>query len=85
MWKKELFQKRAWFDDFNEKINQKLDELYSTVPDSGLSDREQYLYDMAQEQFKMLYELLDHSRELINVKLMPVESSAEMKGTEAKM
>jgi hypothetical protein len=85
MWKKELFQKRAWFDDFNEKINQKLDELYSTVPDSGLSDREQYLYDMAQEQFKMLYELLDHSRELINVKLMPVESSAEMKSTEAKM
>ena len=62
MWKDDLNRKKAWFDNYNEVVNQKLDEFYSTVPDSGLSEREQYLYDTAQNQFKMLYEILEIGR-----------------------
>lgn len=79
MRKEDLFQKKAWFDSFTDKVNNKLDEFYSTIPESGLSDREQYLYDMAQNQFKMLYELLDHSKDFINSELMFVQNSMETK------
>ena len=79
MWKEDLHHKKAWFDHYNEIINQKLDEFYSTVPDSGLSEREQYLYDTAQNQFKMLYELMDHSRDLIDAELMLVGDAIETK------
>lgn len=77
MWKDDLFRKKAWLESYNEKINQKLDEFYATVPDSGLSDREQYLYDTAQNQFKMLYELMDQSKELVNAELMFMEDASE--------
>jgi hypothetical protein len=60
-------------------INQKLDDFYSTVPDTGLSEREQYLYDTAQYQFKMLYELLDHSRDFIEAEMMLVGDAIETK------
>ena len=79
MWRDDLFQKKAWFESFNEKINQQLDEFYSTVPDTGLNEREQYLYDTAQNQFKMLYELMDHSKDLINTELTFVEDAIETK------
>lgn len=72
-----LLQKKVWFDDFNEKINQMLDEFYAMVPDSGLSDREQYLYDTSQNQFKMLYELMDHSKDFINAELMLIGDAIE--------
>ena len=79
MWKEDLFQKKVWFDNYTEKINQKLDEFYSSIPESGLSDREQYLYDIAQNQFKMLYELSDHAKDLVNAELMNVQDSMETK------
>jgi len=79
MWKEDLFKKRAWFDRYTEKVNEQLDEFYSTVPDSGLSDREQYLYDTAQNQFKMLYEILDRSKDLIEAELMLVGDAIETK------
>lgn len=79
MWKEDLFQKKAWFDNFTEKINQKLDDFYSSIPESGLSDREQYLYDTAQYQFKMLYELSDHAKDLISAELMNVQDTMETK------
>lgn len=79
MWKEDLNRKKVWFDNYKETINQKLDEFYSTVPDVGLSDREQYLYDTAQNQFKMLYELVDHSRDLIEAELMLVGDAIETK------
>jgi hypothetical protein len=79
MWKEDLFQKKAWFEQYTEVINQKLDEFYSTVPDSGLSAREQYLYDTAQNQFKMLYEVVDRSKKLIDTELMMVGDAMETK------
>jgi hypothetical protein len=79
MWKEDLFRKKAWFDSYTEKINNQLDEFYSAVPDTGLSDREQYLYDTAQNQFKMLYELMDHSKELISAELMLLGDALETK------
>ena len=79
MWKDDLNRKKAWFDNYNEIINHMLDEFYSTVPDTGLSEREQYLYDTAQNQFKMLYELLDHSRDFIEVEMMLVGDAIETK------
>ena len=79
MWRDDLYRKKAWFEDFNEKINQQLDEFYSSVPETGLSDREQYLYDTAQNQFKMLYELMDHSKDFIDVELMLVGDAIETK------
>lgn len=79
MWREDLFQKKAWFENFNEKINLQLDEFYSTVPDTDLNEREQYLYDLAQNQFKMLYDLLDHSKEIINTELMNVKDAIETK------
>ena len=79
MWKEDLFQKKAWFESYTDKINEKLDEFYSAIPDSGLTDREQYLYDMAQYQFKMLYELMDHSKDLINSELMFVQDTIKTK------
>lgn len=79
MWRKDLFQKKIWFENFNEKINLQLDEFYSTVPDTDLNEREQYLYDMAQNQFKMLYELMDHSKEIIDTELMNVKDAMETK------
>ncbi len=79
MWKDDLYRKKAWFDNYTEKINQKVDEFYSTVPDSDLSDREQYLYDTAQNQFKMLYELMDHSKDFITTELMLVGDAIETK------
>lgn len=69
MWKDDLYRRKAWFEDFNEKINQELDEFYSSVPETGLTEREQYLYDTAQNQFKMLYELMDHSKDFIDSEL----------------
>jgi hypothetical protein len=75
MRKDDLYRKKAWFEDFNEKINQQLDEFYSSVPETGLSDREQYLYDTAQNQFKMLYELIDHSKDFIDTELTLAEDS----------
>ena len=77
MWRDDLLRKKAWIENFNEKINQQLDELYSTIPETGLTDREQYLYDTAQNQFKMLYELLDHSKGLIDAQLMLVADASE--------
>ncbi len=79
MWKEDLNRKKAWFDNYNEIINQNLDEFYSTVPDADLSEREQYLYDTAQNQFKMLYELLDHSRDFIEAEMMLVGDAIETK------
>lgn len=79
MWKDDLNRKKVWFDSYNEIINQNLDEFYSTVPDTGLSEREQYLYDTAQNQFKMLYELLDHSRDFIEAEMMLVGDAIETK------
>ena len=79
MWREDLFRKKAWFENFTEKINLQLDEFYSTVPDTGLNDREQYLYDMAQNQFKMLYELMDHSKKIIDAELMNVKDAMETK------
>lgn len=79
MWKKDLQRKKAWFDHYTEVINQKVDEFYSTVPDSGLSEREQYLYDTAQNQFKMLYELMDHSKKVIDTELMMIGDAIETK------
>jgi hypothetical protein len=75
MRKDDLYRKKAWFEDFNEKINQQLDDFYSSVPENGLSDREQYLYDTAQNQFKMLYELIDHSKDFIEAELTLAEDS----------
>lgn len=79
MWRDDLLRKKAWTQSFNEKINQQLDEFYSTIPDTGLTDREQYLYDMAQNQFKMLYELLDHSKSLIDAQMMFIADAGETK------
>ena len=79
MWKEDLNQKKAWFANYTEVINQKLDEFYSTVPDSGLSEREQYLYDTAQNQFKMLYEVVDRSKDLIDTELMMIGDAIETK------
>jgi hypothetical protein len=81
MRKDDLKRKIAWFDNYNETINLKLDEFYSTVPDAGLSEREQYLYDTAQNQFKMLYELLDHSRDFIETEMLLVGDAIETKQT----
>ena len=87
MWRDDLFQKKAWFKSFNEKINLQLDEFYSTVPDdAGLNDREQYLYDLAQNQFKMLYELMDHSKEIIDTELMNTKAAiATRKNADTQM
>jgi len=86
MWREDLFQKKAWFETFNEKINLQLDEFYSTVPDAGLNDREQYLYDLAQNQFKMLYELMDHSKEIIDTELMNTKDAiATRKNADTQM
>lgn len=79
MWREDLIQKKAWFYKFNEKINLQLDEFYSTVPDTDLNEREQYLYDLAQNQFKMLYELMDHSKEIIDTELMNLNDAIETK------
>jgi hypothetical protein len=79
MWRQDLQQKKVWFDRYTEVINQKVDEFYSTVPDSGLSEREQYLYDTAQNQFKMLYELMDQSKKVIDTELMMVGDAIETK------
>jgi len=79
MWRDDLLRKKDWIDSFNEKINQQLDEFYSTVPDTDLNDREQYLYDMAQNQFKMLYELMDQSKALIDAQLMFAADASETK------
>lgn len=79
MWRDDLLRKKAWIESYNEKINQQLDEFYSTVPDAGLTDREQYLYDLAQNQFKMLYELMDHSKGLIDAQMMFVADASETK------
>jgi len=81
MWKEDLVRKKAWFEDYTEKINVRLDEFYSTIPESGLSDREQYLYDMAQNQFKMLYELNDHAKDLISTELMNIEDFMETRSS----
>ena len=75
MWKEDLYQKKAWLESFNNKVNHQLDEFYSTVPDSDLNDREQYLYDTAQNLFKMLYELTDHSKGIINAELMNIQDA----------
>ncbi len=79
MWKEDLNQKKTWFTNYTEVINQKLDEFYSTVPDSGLSEREQYLYDTAQNQFKMLYEVVDRSKDLIDTELMMIGDAIKTK------
>ncbi len=79
MWKEDLQRNKIWFDRYTERINEKVDEFYSTIPDSGLSDREQYLYDTAQNQFKMLYELLDYSKKLIDAELLMVGNAIETK------
>lgn len=79
MRKDDLNRKKEWFDNYNEMINLKLDEFYSTVPDTGLSEREQYLYDTAQNQFKMLYELLDRSRDFIEAEMLLVGDAIETK------
>ena len=87
MWRDDLFQKKAWFESFNEKINLQLDEFYSTVPDdTGLNDREQYLYDLAQNQFKMLYELMDQSKEIVATELMNTKDAlATRKNADTQM
>lgn len=79
MWREDLHQKKTWFEDYTELINQKVDEFYSTVPDGDLSQREQYLYDLAQNQFKMLYELMDHTRDVIDSELRLVGDAIETK------
>lgn len=79
MWKQDLQRQKDWFDRYTEIIHQKVDEFYSTVPDTGLSDREQYLYDIAQNQFKMLYELMDHSKKVIATELTMVGDAIETK------
>lgn len=79
MWKEDLFQKKAWLESYNNKINQQSDEFYSTIPETGLTDREQYLYDMAQNQFKMLYELVGGSKEIIDAELMNIQDAVETK------
>lgn len=79
MWKDNLFQKKAWFHKYKESVNQQLDDFYATIPETGLSPREQYLYDIAQNQFKMLYELIDRSQELIDTELMNLRESPEPK------
>lgn len=76
MWKEDLFQKKAWLESFNNKVNHQLDEFYSTVPDSDLTDREQYLYDMVQNQFKMMYELMDQTKAMLDGELMFVKNAA---------
>ncbi|HYE67277.1 MAG TPA: hypothetical protein VEA58_01620 [Anaerovoracaceae bacterium] len=87
MWRDDLFQKKAWFESFNEKINLQLDEFYSTVTDdTGLNDREQYLYDLVQNQFKMLYELMDHSKEIVDTELMNTKDAiATRKNADTQM
>jgi hypothetical protein len=86
MWREDLNRKKVWFDHYNEIVNQNLDEFYSTVPDTDLSEREQYLYDTAQNQFKMLYEILDHSRDFIEAELMLVGDAIETKqGADTQM
>lgn len=78
MWRKDdLYKKKALFDSYTEKINHQLDEFYSSIPESGLSDREQYLYDLVQNQFKMMYELVDHSKDLVDSELMLVGDAIE--------
>ncbi|MDF3000470.1 MAG: hypothetical protein K0Q48_589 [Bacillota bacterium] len=79
MRKENLFQKKAWFYKYKERVNQQLDDFYATIPDSGLSPREQYLYDTAQNQFKMLYELIDRSQDLIDTELMKIRDTPEQK------
>lgn len=76
MWKEDLFQKKAWLESFNNKVNVQLDEFYSTVPDSDLTDREQYLYDLVQNQFKMLYELMGQSKAMVDGELMLVKNAS---------
>jgi hypothetical protein len=77
MWKNDLTRKKIWFENYREEINERLDEFYSSVPDTGLTDRERYLYDTAQNQFKMLYELVDHSTAFINSELTLMEGISE--------
>lgn len=86
MWKEDLFQKKSWLESFNNKVNDQLDEFYSTVPDAGLGDREQYLYDMVQNQFKMLYELMDQSKAMLDSELMFVkDASATRKNADTQI
>jgi hypothetical protein len=79
MWKDDLFRKKAWFKKYKEEVNRQLDDFYSTIPESGLSPREQYLYDTAQNQFKMLYELIDRSQDVIDAELMNIHDAAKTK------
>jgi len=79
MWKDDLFRKKSWFKKYKEEINRQLDEFYSTIPESGLSPREQYLYDTAQNQFKMLYELIDRCQDVIDSELMNIHDAAKTK------
>lgn len=76
MWKEDLFQKKAWLESFNNKVNLQLDEFYSTVPDSDLTEREQYLYDMVQNQFKMMYEVIGQTKAMLDGELMFVKNAS---------
>lgn len=72
-----LFQRKAWLIKYKEKVNQNLDDFYATIPETDLTPREQYMYDMAQNQFKMLYELIDRSQEVIDKELMSLREAPE--------
>ena len=77
MRRENLFQRKAWLIKYKEKVNQNLDDFYATIPETDLTPREQYMYDMAQNQFKMLYELIDRSQEVIDKELMSLREAPE--------